>query len=241
MLLYCARLIGVAAWFVIVTLVTMAWFPFRFKDTNNNRLYCRLMTGPVLKILGIDLRMRHAERVHAVLPCIYIGNHQASLDIATHGSLFPRRTVIIAKKALALIPGFGWVFYMAGNLLVQRQNRSQAMGIMRLAHEAVSERGVSIWIYPEGTRSYGKGLGPFKKGAFHCAIDNQVPLVPIVVSTYKGNINFKRWRAGTVIVEVLEPVETRGLTVAEIDALITRAHETCASAIARLDAELARV
>ena len=63
-------------------------------------------------------------------------------------------------------------------------------------------------MFPEGTRSRGRGLMPFKTGAFHAAIAAGVPIVPICVSTTSGNINLNRWNNGHVIVEMLAPVDT---------------------------------
>ena len=82
----------------------------------------------------------------------------------------------------------------------------------------------SVYIFPEGTRSYydHPDLLSFKKGAFHLAIQAQVPIVPIVAANYSNILNLKKkiFRPGIVPVKVLEPVETKGKEVKDVDALL---------------------
>jgi 1-acyl-sn-glycerol-3-phosphate acyltransferase len=70
------------------------------------------------------------------------------------------------------------------------------------------------------------------------AIKNQVAIVPIVVSSYVGKIDFGKWKSGVVIVKVLTPVSTRGLGLDEVPNLIDRVHQEMKQAIAALDAEV---
>ena len=82
---------------------------------------------------------------------------------------------------------------------------------MQDAESLVSEKKVSFWIFPEGTRSREGPMGPFKKGAFHLAVGTGLPLVPVAISSYYKKLNLWRWRSGTILVECLEPIPTRGL------------------------------
>lgn len=62
-------------------------------------------------------------------------------------------------------------------------------------------------MFPEGTRSRGRGLLPFKTGAFHAAIAAGVPIIPVCVSTTSNKINLNRLHNGLVIVEMLPPID----------------------------------
>ena len=68
-------------------------------------------------------------------------------------------------------------------------------------------RRLSIWMFPEGTRSRGRGLLPFKTGAFHTAMQAGVPIVPVVASSYANQIDLNRWDNGEVLIEMLPPLE----------------------------------
>ena len=126
---------------------------------------------------------------------------------------------------------------MAGNLFVNRKNHQKAMGTMKNVDVAL-QNGASLWIFPEGTRSHGKGLKDFKKGAFYAALQNQVPIQPIVVNTLKSSLDFKKWSPGSILVEVLEPIETKGADMDQISNIITGVHEQMKNKIASLDMEL---
>lgn len=82
----------------------------------------------------------------------------------------------------------------------------------------------SVFIFPEGTRSYydHPDLLPFKKGAFHLAIQAQVPIIPIVVANYSNVLNVKRktFQPGRIPVKVLEPISTKGKTKEDVDQLL---------------------
>ncbi|MBI4405803.1 MAG: 1-acylglycerol-3-phosphate O-acyltransferase [Deltaproteobacteria bacterium] len=191
-----------------------------------------------LRILGLHLVAKEVGILTKTGPCIIIANHQHLLDLFIFGSLFPPRTVTIGKKSLILIPIFGWAYWLAGNLLIDRKNSEKAKMKMQEAERLVIRKKLSIFICPEGTRSHGKGLGPFKKGAFHLAVDSGLPLAPVVVSSYFGKTNFWRWRSGTVIVECLNPMMTKGLGPDAVAIVLEKAHAQMKVAIERLDREL---
>src|SRR5699024_1458963 len=131
-------------------------------------------------------------------------NHQSALDLIVFGEIFPTKSVVIGKKQLAYIPIFGWLFALAGNLLIDRGHHKKAMSTMQVAHNALL-KGDSLFIFPEGTRTVGATLKKFKSGAFYTALQAGVPLVPLVASTYEGNL-YKGWGAGTALVKIMPPI-----------------------------------
>lgn len=137
------------------------------------------------------------------------------------------------------IPFFGPLYWLTGNLLIDRDNRAKAHGTIARGG-AVQKKDISIWMFPEGTRSRGRGLMPFKTGAFHAAIAAGVPIVPICVSTTSGNINLNRWNNGHVIVEMLAPVDTSKYGKENVRELAAHCRELMEAKIAELDAEVAQ-
>ena len=104
----------------------------------------------------------------------------------------------------------------------------------------INEDNLSIWMFPEGTRSRGRGLLPFKTGAFHAAIAAGVPIVPVVCSTTHNKIDLNRWDNGTVICEMLEPIDVSGYSRENVRELAEHCHDVMQNRIAELDREIAQ-
>ena len=101
-----------------------------------------------------------------------------------------------AKKQLKKTPFLGWFMALSGTVFIDRSNRTTAMKAFEGAAEEMREKRQSVFIFPEGTRSNAEEpmLLPFKKGAFHLAIQAKVPIVPIVSACYWGLLGVKEWR-----------------------------------------------
>jgi len=199
--------------------------------------YARMLVRMMRPPLGLQVRVEHRERLEAQRPCVYISNHQSVYDVPILAELYPPDTVVIGKKELRSIPLFGYVYTVTGNLLIDRKNNPSAVGRLREAEEAILTRGVSVWIFPEGTRGPVPGeLLPFKKGAFYMAVAAGVPLVPVVVSPIRPLFDVARRvaRPGTVRVRVLEPIPTRGLSEADVPALLEDARARMQAALSDL-------
>jgi lysophosphatidate acyltransferase len=96
----------------------------------------------------------------------------------------------------------------------------------------------NVFIFPEGTRSYAEEpeLLPFKKGAFHLAVQAQVPIVPIVVANYSHVLNVRRnfFNPGIIDVSVLPAIPTTGMTAADVDALMKKTRDGMLEELIRL-------
>lgn len=143
------------------------------------------------------------ERILATTkPAVILGNHQSELDILMLGSLFPMSCSVTAKKSLQQIPFLGWFMTLSGSIFIDRADRSQAMKAFEGAAAAMKSKQQSCFMFPEGTRSYSDEpmLLPFKKGAFHLAVQAQVPIIPTVAENYSRVLNIKarRFKAGTL-------------------------------------------
>ncbi|WP_233231428.1 lysophospholipid acyltransferase family protein [Silvanigrella aquatica] len=190
-----------------------------------------------MKILRIKIEFRGKRRILRNRTAVFIANHQSFFDLIIFGAIVPKNTLIIGKKSLIWFPLFGWVFYLAGNLYLNRKNHQKAMGTMKTVDVALQE-GSSLWIFPEGTRSHGRGLKSFKKGGFYAALQNQVPLQPLVVSTFKNALDFSKWSPGRVVVEVLDAIPTHGHGMDDISDIMDKAYNVMKNRIAFLDKEL---
>jgi len=198
------------------------------------------MFGRMAPLLGLKVELRSPSSQVTRQNCIYIANHQNNYDMVTAASMVQPRTVTVGKKSLLWIPFFGLLYWLTGNLLIDRENRSRAHGTISEIVRQIKKKNVSIWMFPEGTRSRGRGLMPFKMGAFYAAIAAGVPVVPICVSNTSNKIKLNRWSNGLVIVEVLPPVDTAPYSRDRVRELAEHCRTIMAARLAELDAEVAR-
>jgi len=234
-MLFVLRMVAMLLYFLGVAAVGLLLCLVRPFHPDNSRLIASWYSWGGLRILG--LRVQAEGREHFNIPGTYIvvANHQDNLDLFVLGGYLPRRTVSVGKKSLRWIPLFGIMYWLAGNVLIDRGDRRRALDAMGAVVKALQERNTRIWIFPEGTRSRGRGLLPFKKGAFHTAIQAGVPIVPVCVSSYAQQADFNRLTSGKVRVQVLEPISTEGLTSSDVPELMERCREQMQATIAELD------
>ena len=187
--------------------------------------YAHTLSWVALRLLGVRVEVTGREHL-AHRPAILVANHQSNYDALLVGAVYPRDTVVIGKKELRDTPLFGTFFAATGNILIDRADHKDALAGLDKAVEAVRSRRVSIWVFPEGQRSRGTGLGAFKKGAFHMAIAAGVPEIPIVYSSIDRVINARARRAagGVIKIHILPPVSTEGMRAADTERLKDKVH-----------------
>lgn len=205
--------------------------------SNNVHLVSQWM-GKVCFLLGVEIEVRTPDSVKGLRSCVYIANHQNSLDLFTTSSGVRPFTVTIGKKSLCWIPLFGQLYWMAGNILIDRNNKGKAFNTINKTVEKIKQRNIAVWIFPEGTRSYGRGLLPFKSGAFHTAIAAEVPIVPVCISTTENLVKLNRWNNGKVIIEILEPIPLGSDDKGAVRDLMVKTHAIMKDKIEQLDKEL---
>ncbi len=196
--------------------------------------------GSLARVFGLKVERRIPAEAAHYGNCIYIANHQNNYDMVTAASVVQPRTVTVGKKSLIWVPFFGLLYWLTGNLLIDRDNRAKAHGTISQVVNHIKKKNISIWMFPEGTRSRGRGLMPFKTGAFHAAISAGVPIVPICVSTTSNKIKLNRWNNGLAIVEMLPPIDTSLYGKERLRELSQHCHQIMGDKIAELDAEVAR-
>lgn len=158
------------------------------------------------RLLGLKLDVRISDKTQGQGPFVFIANHQNSYDILTICAAALKGTVTVGKKSLKWIPLFGQVYWLSGNILIDRKNSGKAMDTLKSSVLKMRQRNLSVWFFPEGTRSYGRGLLPFKSGAFRIAKAANKAMVTVCASNMENKIKLNRWDNGTLIIEVGEPV-----------------------------------
>ena len=162
--------------------------------------------GQMSRVIGVKLEINIDENAKSVGPAIYVANHQNNYDLFTLPAAVPKNTVSMGKHSLKWIPFFGQLYWLSGNILINRSNRSKAMGTLGKSVSKIKDNGLSVWMFPEGTRSYGRGLLPFTTGAFHTALNANVPVVPVCMNSTHNSIKLNRLDNGTIYIDVLAPI-----------------------------------
>ncbi|EIK95565.1 1-acyl-sn-glycerol-3-phosphate acyltransferase [Pseudomonas sp. M47T1] len=223
-MLYIVRMILMGLHFIAVGGLGLLIGLCRPFHPDNSRVFARLYSRPAIKILGLELDAQVTPLFEQPPGCVIIANHQSNYDLFVLGTVVPRRTVCIGKKSLKWVPFFGQLFWLGGNVLINRDNAYQARRALQTTTRTL-QRDTSIWVFPEGTRNQGSDLLPFKKGAFQMAIDAGVPIVPLCVSRYRRSVRLNRWSAGHVAVRSLPAIPTHGLTSKDVVPLMQQCRE----------------
>lgn len=173
-----------------------------------------------LGLAGVHVKVvRGEEHLWEHRPAVFVFNHQSSLDMFVLGHLIKQDLGGVAKKELARDPLFGPMGLLVPIAYVDRANSASAREALKPVVDMLKQ-GISFAIAPEGTRTATPRLRPFKKGAFHIAMQAGVPIVPIIIRN-SGDLMWRGSffpRPGTIEVVVLPPIPTAGWTGDEIDA-----------------------
>jgi HAD superfamily hydrolase (TIGR01490 family) len=190
-----------------------------------------------LSLAGVSIDVTGEANLWAQRPAVFIFNHQSWLDGLVVMKLLRGDITGVAKKEVANQPGFGQFARLANMAFIDRADGVSARKALEPAVERIHE-GYSIAIAPEGTRSTTPRVGPFKKGAFHLAMQGGVPVVPIVIR----NAGELLWRGssviktGTVDVIVHEPIDVRHWKRNELGEQVERVHALFVDTLAQWDA-----
>jgi putative phosphoserine phosphatase/1-acylglycerol-3-phosphate O-acyltransferase len=168
--------------------------------------------------IGLRLKVRGRQHLWSDRPAVFVFNHQSQADAVIVAKLLRQDFTGVAKVEVSRHPIVGPMFRAIQVVFVDRADRKKAVEALAPAVDALRQ-GTSLAIAPEGTRSQTERLGPFKKGAFHLAMQAGVPVVPIVIhnsleSQSKGAMLF---RPATIRVDVLPPVATDDWQASSID------------------------
>ncbi|ORX44129.1 acyltransferase-domain-containing protein [Piromyces finnis] len=176
-------------------------------------------------------------------PCVFMYNHQSSLDMLMICSFFPKKSIILCKKSLKKYPILGQYLTITGSYFIDRKNSSSAIETMKEAAQYIKKNKLSVNIAPEGTRSNFKTpeLLPFKKGGFHLAVQAQCPIVPIVIPNYPTagvyDSSKRSYDGGKLKIKVLPPVPTEGLTSEDVNSLLEKVRNQMLETLKELSEE----
>jgi 1-acyl-sn-glycerol-3-phosphate acyltransferase len=234
-MLYVIRIFFIAIYFALVAVLGIFICLARPFHPDNTRWFARIYSWGGAAILGIKIRRHNYDSLKKMGPCVYVVNHQDNFDLFICGRVVPKRTVTIGKKNLRYIPFFGQLYWLAGNVFIDRKNSSRSKRTMNSSIRALTKKNTSLWVFAEGTRNRGRNLLPFKKGAFVMAIEARVPIIPICVSSYARNLDLSRLRSGIAEIRVLPPIITDNLTNEDTNRIMKQCWDDMKATIDAMD------
>ena len=227
-------------WTLAVGTVVTVWYALRviltsvFAGEKGLCRHCddiaRNWSRGILWAAGVKVRVEGTENFREGGAQIVVSNHESWFDVFALLAELPVSTRFVAKKELEKIPLFGRAWTSCGHISVDRSDRKAAIESLNVAGQQIRDRGLTIVMFPEGTRSPDGRLQKFKKGAFVLGIQAGVPVVPVAVTGTrpimpKGSF---RIRKGEVKITVGEPIPVEGLVHADRERLAQRAHDAVA-------------
>jgi 1-acyl-sn-glycerol-3-phosphate acyltransferase len=176
-------------------------------------IIARIWARSILMVSRVSVKVNGLSNIEPGKSYVYMANHQSNFDIPVLLGYLPVQFRWLAKAELFKIPVFGRAMLGAGYVKIDRFNQESAFKSIRQAAQRL-QNGVSVMIFPEGTRSRDGSIGPFKKGGFVMAVDSGVPIVPVILKGTrsimpKGSLRIHR---GSVEMRIAEPIDTTGYT-----------------------------
>lgn len=199
----------------------------------------RAWSRSLLALAGVRLEVEGLEHLSRDEPQVIVSNHQSLLDIPALLAGLPVSLRFVAKMELSRIPLFAQAMRRCGHVFIDRTRRTQAVEALREAGRRIQEEGLTLGLFPEGTRSPSGDLGRFRRGSFVLAIETQTTLVPVAVHGGPEVLPAEGRRVvpGTLRVRCGEPVELEGMGRDDRDRLLRRTREAIAGMLGELEAD----
>jgi len=225
-----------------ISFMCVIWRPYH---PDNHLWVFRIMQALCKPWVHIKFDVRNKHLLTAIDgSCIIVANHQSSIDLLGMLPVWPFNGVTMAKKSLQYYGFFGLSASLSGSVFVDRFDIKDALKTMQTTVERIKSEKLKLWVFAEGTRNHDGGMLPFKKGGFHMAVQCQVPIVPVVYSSYYPFYSKPEMRVsmpGHVIMEVLPPISTIGLTAADVTDLSVNTRAAMLKCFDRISVEAAVV
>lgn len=222
-----------------IYLLTLSFLCILLNVIFNNRKIdnwiIKFWAASTCRMFGVRVTVNGETHIPKKAGCIYVFNHTSYFDIwAMSGYLPPFR--FGSKIELFSIPIFGWAIRRVGVLPIDRERKESVLKVYAEAKERII-KGDRFALAPEGTRQNTEKLGPFKSGPFVLALQCSAPIVPIIIRNASRvmpkNQFFPNWNRWTddIILDVLEPIETKQLNLEAKKELMDRVHNTMEKAL----------
>ena len=228
------RLILVCIFLLIIFVLSLILFPIEWligrispkaKDISSLR-FVQFVFKVILFLSGVSTTVIGLENIPKDEPVVFIGNHRGFFDTVVSYSRMPRLTGFIAKKEMQKVPFIRlWMKYLHC-LFMDRSNPREGLKTILSGVEQINN-GISIVIFPEGTRNKGDGIMPFHGGSFKLADKSNCKIIPMVQNNTENVLeaHFPSIKRTHTVVELDTPIDTAALDRDERKALPDTVHD----------------
>jgi 1-acyl-sn-glycerol-3-phosphate acyltransferase len=215
-------------WFcIVITTLILGFFafityPFDRKGKVGH-YYAKLWGRIALLANRVKVKVEGMEHLNGKGPYVFMSNHQGYYDVFTLLGHLPFQFKWLVKKELFSIPFFGWTMAAVGYISVDRGGTRETVEAMNEAAQKIRD-GMSVAIFPEGSRSPNGSIQPFKKGGFTLAIKSKVPIVPIAISGSHDIMPKDKLTAtsGKIRMLIGQPIETENYSLKDRESLMEK-------------------
>lgn len=210
----------------ILLLFLILFLPFRGIRIRACNLFGKIMGPYFIWLVGCKIKVNGKEHLDRKRPAIYVSNHTSVMDVFIAMWLAPFGTVGVAKKEILTSPFFGQAYLLSGHLWIDRKQTQKTVASLKKLAKVVRCKGLSIFIWPEGTRSQTGRLQPFKKGLVHLALQTGLPVVPAIVQDAcrcweKKTLTI---RGVNIKVDILPPIDTGNWSLERMEEALEEVH-----------------
>lgn len=227
------------SWFVAGTLILLIATPVMIVlFIINRRIWLYPFTAwgarTWLRACGATVTVRGGEQLDPDRNYVFVSNHRSYLDTATLFFFAGRKMGLVAKRELLKVPVFGQGMNFVNIIAIDRSNPERAMRSMEKARQVMAG-GCSFGVFVEGTRAMPGELLPFKKGAFHLALQTNSPIIPVAIKNTDWMMGKRTGVAfaGEIEMVLLPPIETSDLGADGIPELIRATRTAIAHELAK--------
>lgn len=202
-------------------------------DPRKNDRPQRIFFRNILRLAGVGFEVRRAPGFDPQRTSIFISNHVNLFDGFVIYSAIPQFVRGWELESHFKIPAYGWMMGRFGNIPVPSGKNPSALKELVKRTRAALDAGISVIVFPEGSRTLDGHVGPFQKGIFNLLPELQYPVVPMSIV---GSFEFNRkgsWMLcpSKIVVHLHDTIETRGLRKEEVDALRERVQRIAAGPV----------
>ena len=183
---------------------------------------------------GVDVKVTGKENLEKDKSYIFIANHRSYIDTTALFAYVGKKIGLIAKKEILKVPVLGRGISFINFVTIDRSNPQKALQTMEKVREIV-DGGYSFGVFAEGTRAMPGDLLPFKKGAFHLALQTGAAVIPVAIKNTDYIMGKKTGvvNPGTMELALLTPIETKGATPEDLMELLNKTREAIAEELAK--------
>jgi 1-acyl-sn-glycerol-3-phosphate acyltransferase len=197
---------------ILVALSTIVFSPI-FPNSALSYAPARIWGKIFCLLFFIKVEKEGFKNIDKKQSYIIVANHQSIIDVFAIYGWMPMIFKWIMKAELRNLPFIGWACDAAGHIFIDRKNPIAAKHSIEKAEKKLVN-GVSVMIFPEGTRTLDGKISKFKRGAFRIATDLQLPILPVTLNGSYSRMSRRTFTVtpGPIKITIHKPIDVKQFT-----------------------------